>query len=183
MRLVRVLAPGKRIVGRIVEVEAYDGPTDLACHASKGRTRRTEVMFGRAGRAYIYFIYGMHECLNIVTGREGYPAAVLIRAVEPLEGREWMIAGKTGPDRIASGPGRLTRAFRIDRALNGADLCARGPLYLEEGEPTPDRSVARGPRIGVEYAGLWARKPWRIGVRGDPALSRPFGSRSRGRRG
>jgi DNA-3-methyladenine glycosylase len=189
--------PPIRLAGRIVEVEAYDGADDLACHASRGRTNRTDPMFGEAGHAYIYLIYGMHACLNVVTGPEGYPAAVLIRALEPVDGLENMLAAAAavrrtrpaarpasgpgrqawGAGRLASGPGRLTRACAIDLSLNRADLCRPGPLFLEEGDPVPDRLVRRGPRIGVEYAGAWASKPWRFGVRGSPALSRPFPGR------
>ena len=178
MILVRTLAaaPGRhgRLTGRIVEVEAYDGPADLACHASKGRTERTDVMFGEAGHAYVYLVYGMHCCLNVVTGPVGYPSAVLIRALEPLEGKERMVPAGARPGRIAAGPGRLTRAFRIDLSLNRADLCASGPLSIEAGEPPGARGIVRGPRIGVEYAGPWSRRRWRLGVRGSPALSRPF---------
>ena len=178
MILVRMpaAAPGcpGRLAGRIVEAEAYDGPDDLACHASKGRTERTDVMFGEAGHAYVYLVYGVHCCLNVVTGPVGYPAAVLIRALEPLEGRSRMAPAGARPDRIAAGPGRLTRAFRIDLSLNRVDLCAPGPLFIEAGDPPGAREVVRGARIGVEYAGPWARKRWRLGVRGSPALSRPF---------
>lgn len=155
---------GRRLFGRIVEVEAYDGTKDLACHASKGRTERTEPMFEEGGRAYIYLVYGMHHCLNVVTGPAGHPAAVLLRAIEPLEGEEW----------IAAGPGRLTRVFGIDLSLNRADLRSPGELFIEAGEPVPAGQILRGPRIGVEYAGSWAKKPWRFGVRGSRALSRPF---------
>jgi DNA-3-methyladenine glycosylase len=163
-----------RIAGRIVEVEAYDGEADLACHASKGRTERTEPMFGPAGRAYVYLVYGMHHCLNVVTGPVGHPAAVLLRALEPLEETEWMERGSGPPATIAAGPGRLTRALGIDLSHNRADLRSPGELFIEAGEPVPDNRVLRGPRIGVEYAGAWARKPWRLGVRGSSALSRPF---------
>lgn len=178
MTLVRQTHDGdgraRRLAGRIVEVEAYDGEDDLACHASRGRTRRTEPMFGEAGHAYIYLVYGMHCCLNVVTGPVGYPAAVLIRAVEPLPGSAVMDAGPARPHLAGSGPGRLTRAFRIDLSLNRADLCAPGPVYIERGRPVPGRLVLRGPRVGVEYAGRWSREPWRLGVRGSPSLSRPF---------
>ncbi len=174
VRPARAAARGERLSGRIVEVEAYDGMEDLACHASKGRTARTEPMFGEAGQAYIYLIYGIHCCLNVVTGPVGHPAAVLIRALEPLEGRERMVPGGASPAKIASGPGRLTRAFRIGLPLNRADLRAPGSLFIEAGTPVPDAEIVRGPRIGVEYAGSWARKPWRLGVRGSAALSRPF---------
>jgi DNA-3-methyladenine glycosylase len=161
-----------QLAGRIVEVEAYDGPRDLACHASKGRTARTDPMFGEAGHAYVYLIYGIHCCLNVVTGPVGYPAAVLIRALEPVEG--FGGAGGTGK---ASGPGRLCRAFRIDRGLNRADLCLPGSLFIEAGEPVGRGRIVRGPRIGVDYAGAWAARPWRFGVRGSGALSRPFQER------
>ena len=167
--------PALRLAGRIIEVEAYDGPEDLACHASKGRTARTDVMFGEAGHAYVYLIYGMHSCLNVVTGPIDYPAAVLIRALEPVEGLDMTTAGpRARRERVAAGPGLLTQALRIDRSLNRADLCAPGPLTIEAGEPPGDSEVLRGPRVGVDYAGRWARRPWRLGVRGSPALSRPF---------
>jgi len=174
VRLVRVLPPGGRREGMIVEVEADDAPHDKACHASRGMTRRTEVMFGEPGHAYVYFVYGMHCCLNIVTGPVGYPAAVLIRAVDPVAGRRWMDPGRTRPSQIASGPGRLTRAFHIDLSLNRLDLCTPGPLSLEQGKPVAASRIARGERVGVKYAGEWARRPWRLGIRGHPALSRSF---------
>ena len=187
MIVVRTLPDGAgraaRLSGRIVEVEAYDGSRDLACHASKGRTDRTDVMFGEAGHAYIYLIYGMHRCLNVVTGPTDYPAAVLVRALEPIEGVERMSPARAAAARIASGPGRLTRALSIDLSLNRADLCAPGPIVIESGVPAPEQDVVRGPRIGVEYAGAWAGKPWRLGVRGSPALSRPFRIMKRRRAG
>ena len=160
-------------VGRIVETEAYVGPEDKACHASKGRTARTEVMFGPAGYAYVYLIYGMYDCLNLVTESEDYPAAVLIRAVEPLEGIDLMKARRR-TDRLhnlASGPGKLCQAFAIDRKLNGGDLCDK-VLYLEDrGEPVS--KVVTTPRIGVDYAGPWKRKPWRFLVQGSEFISKP----------
>ena len=169
-----------RLAGRIVEVEAYDGPRDLACHAARGRTPRTEVMFGEAGHAYVYLVYGMHRCLNVVTGPIGYPAAVLIRALEPVEGVDAMDPGRAAPRLMAAGPGRLTRALRIDLSLNRADLCGSGPLHIEPGVVIRNADVVRGPRIGVDYAGAWAGKPWRLGVRGSESLSGPFPSRSAG---
>ncbi len=150
--LCRRLADGTVLRGRLLEVEAYDGPDDRASHAHRGRTPRNAPMFEAGGIAYVYFVYGMHHCLNVVTGREGYPAAVLLRAAEAPDGAP-----------SASGPGRLTRAFRIDRALDGAPLTGRD-LWLEEGEAVPDRAVRRTPRIGVAYAGAWARKPYRFVV-------------------
>ena len=164
--------PAGDVVGRIVETEAYIGPHDLACHASKGRTARTEVMFGPAGHAYVYFIYGFYNMLNLVTETEDYPAAVLIRAVEPVAGIEFM-KGRRQLDKLrdlASGPGKLCQAFAIDRSLNGADLCDR-ILYVEDhGEPVPRFHAT--PRIGVDYAGKWKSKPYRYVVRGSEFVSK-----------
>jgi DNA-3-methyladenine glycosylase len=169
--LVREHAEGAT-VGRIVETEAYVGPHDLACHASKGRTARTEVMFGPAGHAYVYFIYGFYNMLNLVTEAKGYPAAVLIRAVEPVQGIDLMkMRRKSEALRsLASGPGKLCQAFAIDRSLNGADL--RGDiLYLEDrGEPLPKFKAT--PRIGVDYAGKWKSKLYRFLVRDNVFVSK-----------
>jgi DNA-3-methyladenine glycosylase len=143
--------PDGRQVGRIVETEAYKGPKDLAAHSSRGRTQRTQVMFGPPGRAYVYLIYGFWNCLNVVTAAEGVPHAVLIRAVEPIHG----VANTT------HGPGLLCRALHIDRALNGADLLGDA-LWLEEPAHYRAPRVARSTRIGVDYAGPWAEKPWRF---------------------
>ena len=139
---------GAQRIGRIVETEAYCGPKDLAAHSSKGRTARTEMMFGPPGRAYVYLIYGMYDCLNVVTGRG---TAVLIRALEPIAG--------IGEGARTDGPGRLTRAMAIDRSLNAASLL-EPPLWIAEGARTG--RIARGPRIGVDYAGAWAHKPYRF---------------------
>jgi DNA-3-methyladenine glycosylase len=147
--------------GRIVETEAYLGPRDLAAHSSRGRTARTEVMFGPAGHAYVYFIYGFWHCLNVVTAAPGVPHAVLLRALEPLEG----ITERT------SGPGLLCRAMHIDRRLNGIDL--EGDVLWLERAPAgaPPVRIGRSPRIGVDYAGVWARRPWRFFDRASPYLS------------
>lgn len=162
--LCRKLPEGGVMRGRIVEVEAYDGTSDRASHAFRGRTPRTEPMFEAGGIAYVYLVYGMHHCLNVVTGPAGYPAAVLLRAAEVSEGN------------AASGPGRLSRAFRVDLALDGASLLGR-KLWLEEGERVPDRRVRRTPRIGVDYAGAWAKKKYRFLIAGNPAVSKaPRGS-------
>jgi DNA-3-methyladenine glycosylase len=156
--------------GRIVETEAYVGPDDLACHAARGRTARTEVMFGPPGRAYVYLIYGMYHCLNAVTEREGFPAAVLIRALEPEPDPEAGLAART------SGPGLLCRALRIDRTFNGERL--DGPrIAIESGdrpadEPQPCAPVAAGPRVGVAYAGEWAARPWRYWLDGNRWVSK-----------
>jgi DNA-3-methyladenine glycosylase len=154
-----------RIV-RIVETEAYVGPEDLACHASHGRTARTEVMFGPPGHAYVYLVYGMHHCLNVVTDPEGHAAAVLLRGVEPLSG----VLERT------DGPGKLTRAMQIDRRHNGVDLCAP-PLFIGEGDE-PRGRIATSPRVGVEYSGEWAKRPWRFFEVGNPYVSRGDGIRS-----
>ena len=158
--------------GRIVETEAYLGPRDLAAHSARGRTRRTEVMFGPAGHAYVYFIYGFWNCLNVVTGRPGVPHAVLLRALEPLGSLT----------ESTWGPGLLCRALHIDRQLNGADL--RGETLWLEYPPTRARTVriARAPRIGVDYAGEWAQRPWRFFDRDSPFVSTvPAGRRRRAR--
>jgi DNA-3-methyladenine glycosylase len=152
---------GLRSVGRIVETEAYMGPEDLAAHSSRGLTRRTEVIFGPPGHAYVYFIYGFWNCMNIVTARKGVPHAVLLRALEPIEG----ITDKTW------GPGLLCRAMRIDRTANGIDLCG-GVLWVERPHgPVPPARIGRSPRIGVDYAGIWARRPWRFFDRASPYVS------------
>ena len=169
--LVRKHAAGDAI-GRIVETEAYIGPHDLACHASKGRTARTEVMFGPAGHAYIYFIYGFYNMLNLVTESKDYPAAVLIRAVEPLAGIELMKERRriSALRNLASGPGKLCQAFAVDRSLNGADLSG-GVLYVEDrDEPIPKFQATA--RIGVDYAGKWKAKPYRFLVRDSEFVSK-----------
>jgi DNA-3-methyladenine glycosylase len=173
-RLVRVL-DGARLSGRIVEVEAYVGEEDQACHARCGRTERNAPMYGPPGHAYVYFVYGMHHCLNVVTGREGYPAAALIRALEPLEGIEVMRARRGGrPDaQLTSGPARLCHALDIDRRFNGTDLCAPDALlFLEENAPMPDEAIATGPRVGVRGGETAVTIPWRFCVRDSQHVSR-----------
>ncbi|MEI8013380.1 MAG: DNA-3-methyladenine glycosylase [Nitrospira sp.] len=160
--LVRAI-DGRTLAGKIVEVEAYVGSEDKACHASKGRTQRTDVMFGPAGVAYVYLIYGMHHCLNVVTEREEFPAAVLIRAIE-LDGK------------LIDGPGRLCRAMQIDRSLNRADLTMGESLWFEDrGASVKRGNVEARPRIGVDYAGEWSRKLWRFRLRvlTAPTRTRP----------
>jgi DNA-3-methyladenine glycosylase len=152
----------ERCAVRIVETEAYQGPNDLAAHSARGLTPRTLVMFGPAGHAYVYLIYGFWHCLNIVTRTTGVPHAVLIRAAEPLEN----VHAKTW------GPGLLCRALDIDRSLNGTDLTGDA-LWLESpAQPLKRRPrIVRGPRIGVDYAGDWAAKPWRFYERDSPYVS------------
>ncbi len=162
--LLVVREAGARRVGRIVETEAYIGEHDLACHAAKGVTPRTEVMFGPPGRAYVYLIYGMHHCFNIVTDAVGVGAAVLVRAVEPVEG--------ISPGERTDGPGRMCKALGLTLAHNRADLCSPA-LHLLAGEPVPEARVLRGPRIGVDYAGAWAAEPFRLWVRDSQHVSRP----------
>lgn len=153
---------GQRLAGRIVETEAYVGEHDLACHASKGRTARTDVLFGPPGLAYVYLIYGMYHCFNVVTEPDGVAAAVLVRGLEPLEG--------IAPEVRTDGPGRLCRALHVTLAHNRMDL-ERPPLYLLEAPGVPARQVERGPRVGVDYAGVWAEKPLRFWMRGNPHVS------------
>ena len=150
--LVRVIN-GRILAGKIVEVEAYVGPQDKACHASKGRTPRTEVLFGPPGVAYVYLIYGMYHCLNVVTEREEFPSAVLIRAIE-IDGE------------LIDGPGRLCRALQIDRRLNRADLTTGESLWFEDRGVLVERGdIGTYSRVGVDYAGVWAKKPWRFRLR------------------
>lgn len=169
MRLVRRLMDGKRISGLIVEAEAYDGEADLACHARAGRTPRTEVMYGRPGRAYVYFTYGMHWCLNCVTGPEGYPAAVLLRAIRPDEGLEMIAARRAGRSQPewCNGPGKLTQALGIDGTLNGVDLTAQaGGLWIEAGKAVAEEDVLVGPRVGIQNVPEpWRSKAWRFRVK------------------
>ena len=159
--LVRVI-DGRTLAGKIVEVEAYVGSEDKACHASKGRTQRTDVMFGPPGVAYVYLIYGMYHCLNVVTEREGFPAAVLIRAID-IDGE------------LIDGPGRLCRSLQIDRSLNRADLTAGEFLWFEDrGVAVGRKDVETYPRVGVDYAGEWTKKLWRFRLRAvaEPSLAR-----------
>ena len=160
-------------VGRIVETEAYVGPEDKACHAARGRTARTEVMFGEPGHAYVYFVYGFHHMLNIVTEREGFPAAVLIRAVQPVRGISLMKKRRRTDElrNLASGPGKLCQAFAIDRTLNGGDMCG-SILYLQDGGEPASEIIATS-RIGVDYAKEWTQKPFRFLIGGNAFVSKP----------
>lgn len=170
--LVRELG-GKHLVGRIVETEAYD-QTDAASHSYKGRTSRTEVMFGPAGHLYVYFTYGMHYCMNVVCGPEGYGAAVLIRAMEPLEGEAAMIQNRGGRGGVAAtnGPAKVCQALNIDKRWNGHDLRAE-PLQLVIKPALPTAQVVRSARIGITQA---ADVPWRFYVRDNPYVSKNSGS-------
>jgi DNA-3-methyladenine glycosylase len=193
-------------VGRIVELEAYIGEEDRASHARFGRTARNDVMHGPPGIAYVYLVYGMYDCLNIVTEPEGRPAALLVRAVEPLEGIEamraarlarWRSRRKDPPSaadaaeaarlaalpshRLASGPGLVAAAFGIDRSMTGLDLLdPRSPLRLEPAPPDePSPQVVTTPRLGIDFAGPpWTERSWRFVVPGNHSLSGPRGGRT-----
>lgn len=156
--------------GVIVEVEAYLGPHDAASHAAEriGRTARNEAMFGPPGTAYVYSIYGVHECVNVVTGKEGCPSAVLVRALEPLTGHETMAERRGRPHPLTSGPGRLCVALGISRALNGHDL-SRPPLELLPGWSLPEARIGASSRIGITRAKEWQL---RFCVLGSRAVSR-----------
>jgi DNA-3-methyladenine glycosylase len=183
-------------VGRIVELEAYNGPEDLASHARSGPTARNAVMFGPPGIAYVYLVYGMYDCLNVVTGPPGRASALLIRALEPLEGLDLMrhdrarLAGarrrasldeasrleRVLDRRLASGPGLVGAAFGLDRAWTGTDLCDERSALRLEGSPSSvePAAVHATPRIGVGYAGEpWASLPWRLAIAGHPSVSGP----------
>jgi len=161
MRLVRLLE-GVRLAGLIIETEAYVGQADLGCHARSGQTRRNAVMFGPPGFAYVYFTYGMHWMLNAVTEPAGFPAAVLIRAIRPVQGLDIISARRQGRDTL--GPAKLTQALGIDRALNGADLCSPASgLWIEAGTPVADGLILTGPRIGLDTVPEpWKSMPWRF---------------------
>ena len=144
---------------RIVDVEAYVGPEDRASHASKGRTKRTEIMFGPSGVVYVYLIYGMYHCLNLVTERIDFPAAILIRGIEIVENGNRRL---DFPPRV-EGPGRVCRFLEIDRNLNGLDATQGKGIWVEDrGKNVSPRQIQKLPRIGVSYAGDWAQKPWRF---------------------
>ncbi|CAN5767990.1 DNA-3-methyladenine glycosylase [soil metagenome] len=199
-RLVVADDAGGLCAGVIVETEAYGGPDDLASHARAGLTRRTAPMFGPPGHAYVYLVYGMHECLNVVAESDGHAGAVLIRAVAPLHGVGLMRrrrARPTDPDHLlASGPARLAQALGVTRALDGHDLTLGRRLWIADRSGSPAfeaaetaelaeeaevTGVASGPRVGVGYAGdEWSAVPWRFWLAGNPAVSRPSaGGRAR----
>lgn len=164
MRLVRNVG-GVRVGGVIIETEAYRGEEDLACHAHVGRTRRNEMLYAGGGKAYVYFTYGMHWLANAVTGEEGFPAAVLIRAIIPSEGIDLIgqkRAGRPAKD-WCNGPGKICQALEITGLLNGVNLFdEKDGLWIEEGTPVPEDRVITGPRIGLGTTPEpWKSKPWR----------------------
>jgi DNA-3-methyladenine glycosylase len=168
--LVRRVGDGPLLTARIVEAEAYQ-EDDPASHSFRGRTNRTEVMFGPPGHAYVYFTYGMHHCMNVVTGSIGEGSAVLLRAAEPLKGLEEMARrrGTNDSRSLCSGPGRLCQAMGIDRAENGLDLVRGQHLWLLEGAPVALSKISVGSRVGITSG---TERPWRFSVRGDRFVSR-----------
>jgi DNA-3-methyladenine glycosylase len=160
-RLVRIL-DGVKLVGIISETEAYIGEGDLACHAKAGRTPRTAPMYGPAGHAYVYFTYGHHWMLNAVTEKEGFPAAVLIRAIQPIEGIEIMMERRSGRDTL--GPGKLTQAMGITKSENNVNLTETSSgLWIEAGKIIPNKSVTISPRVGLySVSEPWKSMPWRF---------------------
>lgn len=170
-RLVRILN-GKKLVGLITETEAYISEKDLACHAKAGFTPRTQVMYGPPGHAYVYFTYGNHWMLNTVTEREGFPAAVLIRAIQPIEGVEIMMERRQGHDTF--GPGKLCQAMGITKTENGVDLTVvNSSLWIEAGIFIPNKNVTIGPRVGLNKTPEpWLSKPWRFLVKDINVIAR-----------
>jgi DNA-3-methyladenine glycosylase len=156
------VAGGIERIGRIVETEAYLGPQDLAAHSARGRTARTEVMFGPPGHVYVYMIYGMHFCMNVVTQREGHASAVLLRALEPVKNLQ----------TSAKGPGLLCKAMHIDKRHNGHDLISEN-LYIAGPAQSPRITIVKRPRVGVDYARHWARRLLRFYIKGNAYISRP----------
>lgn len=169
-RLVRLERNGRRLSGRILEAEAYIGPDDLGCHARAGRTPRNETMWGSPGHAYVYFTYGVHWMLNAVTEAEGFPAAVLIRAILPEEGLAVIRRRRKGRlESLTDGPAKLCQALAIDRRLNGHDLCSPDSrLFLEACPPIADPLVTQGPRVGLyTVPEPWRSVPWRFRLPGQ----------------
>lgn len=180
--VVRILPGERRLAGRIVEAEAYE-PRDPASHAYRGMTARNATMFGRAGHLYVYFTYGNHWMMNVVTRSPGEGSAVLLRAAEPLDGQDEMarLRGRSLPTDLCSGPGKLTRALGVDRALDGEDLVRGEVVWIEAGQPVSADRVVAGVRVGV---GVGLDRDWRFRVADDPFVSRgrpgPPGLKKRG---
>lgn len=173
-KLLVVPSSGARVSGRVVEVEAYVGTEDKASHAFGGRrTPRTETMYTAGGVAYVYLVYGLHHQFNVVTGSEGWPDAVLVRALEPVEGVELMRRRRPVKDvrALASGPGKLCQALGIDRGFDGEDLTGARVWLEDDGFRVKNGGVAAGPRVGVAYAGADASLPWRFWLKGSPFVS------------
>jgi DNA-3-methyladenine glycosylase len=175
-RLVVPAVEGARVAGRVVEVEAYLGAEDKAAHSyGWRRTARTETMYAKGGTVYVFFVYGMHHQFNVVTGAEGTPTAVLVRAVEPAEGIDLMRVRRAVPKEreLTSGPGKLCKALGIDRSFDREDLTTSTRVWLEDAgaRPRPEE-IAEGPRIGIAYAEEYALKPWRFWVKGNVFVSK-----------
>ena len=173
-KLLVVPANRRRVSGRIVEVEAYRGPQDRAAHSYGGRrTKRTETMYSVGGTAYVFFVYGMYNQFNVVTNVRDKPHAILIRAVEPVEGIELMRERRPhqSDHNLTNGPGKLCIALGIDRKLDAVDLTGNR-VWLEAAEPVPRSRVLTGPRIGIDYAQEWIDKPWRFWIKDNPYVSR-----------
>lgn len=182
--LVRQLSDGIRLAGLIVETEAYLGPEDRAAHTyNHHRSPRNESMWQRAGTGYVYFTYGMHHCMNVVTGDEHTPQAALIRALQPTEGHDAMLQHRQpNPQKpiprdtaLCSGPAKLCQALAIDRALDGNDLITGDTLWIEQtrARALPASRIAAGPRVGIASSGDWAHRPLRFAVRNNPHVSKP----------
>jgi len=165
---------GEKTSGRIVETEAYAGEQDRASHASKGKTERTEVMFGAGGRAYVYLCYGVHQMFNIVTAKEGVPHAILIRAIEPLEGKDIMME-RTGKhhwdESITSGPGKVGKAFGFHTSQCGINLTGEELYIADDGFKVLEQDIISSPRIGVDYAGEHAEWHYRFYLNDNPYVS------------
>ncbi|HVF68015.1 MAG TPA: DNA-3-methyladenine glycosylase [Pyrinomonadaceae bacterium] len=175
-RLVVPTSEGARVSGRIVETEAYLGAEDKAAHSyGWRRTARTETMYAKGGTVYVFFVYGMHHQFNVVTGAEGTPTAILVRAVEPEEGIDFMRERRAVPKEreLTSGPGKLCKALAIDRGFDREDLTTSARVWLEDAGPRPrPEEIAEGPRIGIAYAEEYALKPWRFWVKGNAFVSK-----------
>lgn len=172
-KLCRELPNGKILSGFIIETEAYLGLLDKGCHSFGDRkTPRTNVMYEHGGVAYIYLIYGMYHCLNAVSSKKGHPEAVLIRALEPCEGLEWMKikSRSSNEQKILNGPGKLCKILEIDKQLNAHDLTQR-PLWIEEGKEIKSQNIVCSPRINIAYAEEWIAKPLRFSVKDSPYIS------------
>ena len=171
----------KILIGKIVETEAYYGPNDLASHASRGKTERTKLMFDQAGLAYIYLIYGMYYCFNITTEKKEFPAAILIRAVEPIQGIKQIYKNCKKPlaqypklnTQLTNGPGKFCRAFKIDKKLNGENLIASQKIYLAKNpkEKIKPTQIKKAKRIGIDYAGQYKDKLWRFYLKNNLFVS------------
>jgi DNA-3-methyladenine glycosylase len=174
-RLVVPAPDGTRVSGLIVETESYLGPEDAASHAyGNRRTARTEMMFAEGGRAYVYFIYGMYHQFNVVTNVAGVPHAVLVRALEPEEGVEWMQRRRPvrAAGELTSGPGKLCMALGLDRSFNGEDLLGQRVWIEDAGREVRPAQISSGPRIGIDYAGEYVSKPWRFWIKDNPFVSK-----------